>query len=133
MLCSVICQVLLDALHPAGGAALKAAQQHRADHTDGVCRFHYTMMAWLPTFFSDTLSLSLTQAAQVRSSAALPFWLITYDFNVAGDCWDYLPSRRSNAQNCVWVIVGCCRAEIAGCMFAKIYVQHSLAVAWLCA
>lgn len=33
--------------------------------TQGVRRFHYTMMAWLPTFFSDTLSLSLTQAAQV--------------------------------------------------------------------
>ncbi|EIE18552.1 MFS general substrate transporter, partial [Coccomyxa subellipsoidea C-169] len=27
--------------------------------------FHYTMMAWLPTYFTDTLSLSLTQAAQV--------------------------------------------------------------------
>lgn len=25
------------------------------------------MMAWLPTYFTDTLSLSLTQAAQVRS------------------------------------------------------------------
>ena len=42
-----------------------AAQQHDADPTDGERRFHYTMMAWLPTFFSDTLSLSLTQAAQV--------------------------------------------------------------------
>ena len=31
----------------------------------GSRRFHYTMMAWLPTFFSDTLSLSLAQAAQV--------------------------------------------------------------------
>jgi len=26
------------------------------------------MMAWLPTFFSDTLSLSLTQAAQARAA-----------------------------------------------------------------
>ncbi len=29
------------------------------------CRFHYTMMAWLPTYFTDTLSLTLSQAAQV--------------------------------------------------------------------
>ena len=35
-----------------------------------VCRFHYTMMAWLPTYFTDTLSLSLTQAAQVCSLGA---------------------------------------------------------------
>ena len=28
-------------------------------------RFHYTMMAWLPTYFTDTLSLTLSQAAQV--------------------------------------------------------------------
>lgn len=27
--------------------------------------FHYTMMAWLPTYFTDTLSLTLSQAAQV--------------------------------------------------------------------
>lgn len=27
--------------------------------------FHYTMMAWLPTYFTDTLSLNLTQAAQM--------------------------------------------------------------------
>ncbi len=30
-----------------------------------LCRFHYTMMAWLPTYFTDTLSLTLSQAAQV--------------------------------------------------------------------
>jgi hypothetical protein len=29
-------------------------------------RFHYTMLAWLPTYFTDTLSLNLTQAAQVQ-------------------------------------------------------------------
>ena len=28
-------------------------------------RFHYSMMAWLPTYFTDTLSLTLSQAAQV--------------------------------------------------------------------
>lgn len=27
--------------------------------------FHYTMLAWLPTYFTDTLSLNLSQAAQV--------------------------------------------------------------------
>jgi MFS transporter, ACS family, solute carrier family 17 (sodium-dependent inorganic phosphate cotransporter), other len=31
-----------------------------------VNRFHYTMLAWLPTYFTDTLSLNLTQAAQVQ-------------------------------------------------------------------
>jgi hypothetical protein len=29
-------------------------------------RFHYTMLAWLPTYFTDTLSLNLSQAAQVQ-------------------------------------------------------------------
>ena len=28
-------------------------------------RFHYTMLAWLPTFFTDTLSMNITQAAQI--------------------------------------------------------------------
>lgn len=28
-------------------------------------RFHYTMLAWLPTYFTDTLSVSLVKAAQV--------------------------------------------------------------------
>ena len=28
--------------------------------------FHYTMLAWLPTYFTDTLDLNLSQAAQVR-------------------------------------------------------------------
>ncbi|KAK9791572.1 hypothetical protein WJX73_008883 [Symbiochloris irregularis] len=27
--------------------------------------FHYTMLAWLPTFFTDTLSMNITQAAQI--------------------------------------------------------------------
>ena len=27
--------------------------------------FHYTMLAWLPTYFSETLDLNLSQAAQV--------------------------------------------------------------------
>lgn len=30
------------------------------------CRFHYTFLAWLPTYFTDTLNLNLSQAAQVR-------------------------------------------------------------------
>ena len=30
-----------------------------------LCRFHYTMLAWLPTYFSDSLSLNLARAAQV--------------------------------------------------------------------
>jgi len=42
----------------------------------GACRFHYTMMAWLPTFFSDTLSLSLTQAAQVCACTFVPGRLV---------------------------------------------------------
>jgi len=29
--------------------------------------FHYTMLAWLPTYFSETLDLNLSQAAQARS------------------------------------------------------------------
>ena len=41
--------------------------------TGDLCRFHYTMMAWLPTYFTDTLSLSLTQAAQVRSLQLILF------------------------------------------------------------
>ena len=28
--------------------------------------FHYTMLAWLPTYFTDTLDLNLSQAAQAR-------------------------------------------------------------------
>ena len=30
-----------------------------------VCRFHYTFLAWLPTYFTNVLSLDLTRAAQV--------------------------------------------------------------------
>lgn len=30
------------------------------------------MLAWLPTFFTDTLSLNLTQAAQVGATSAPP-------------------------------------------------------------
>ena len=41
--------------------------------TSGDCaalhRFHYTMLAWLPTYFTDTLSLNLSQAAQVQRCA----------------------------------------------------------------
>ena len=33
--------------------------------------FHYTMLAWLPTYFTDTLDLNLSQAAQARCLAAL--------------------------------------------------------------
>lgn len=29
------------------------------------CRFHYTMLAWLPTFFTETLSMDITHAAQI--------------------------------------------------------------------
>ena len=31
--------------------------------------FHYTMLAWLPTYFTDTLDLNLSQAAQARCLA----------------------------------------------------------------
>ena len=41
-----------------------AVQERRLSWGLG-CRFHYTMMAWLPTYFTDTLSLTLSQAAQV--------------------------------------------------------------------
>ncbi len=33
--------------------------------------FHYTMLAWLPTYFSETLDLNLSQAAQVRCCATV--------------------------------------------------------------
>lgn len=29
------------------------------------CRMHYTMLAWLPTFFSETLSMDISHAAQL--------------------------------------------------------------------
>ena len=41
---------------PSWGAALSSGAARR---------FHYSMMAWLPTYFTDTLSLTLSQAAQV--------------------------------------------------------------------
>ena len=40
---------------PSRGAALSSSAARR---------FHYSMMAWLPTYFTDTLSLTLSQAAQ---------------------------------------------------------------------
>ena len=33
--------------------------------------FHYTMLAWLPTYFSETLDLNLSQAAQARRPAVV--------------------------------------------------------------
>ena len=37
--------------------------------------FHYTMLAWLPTYFSETLDLNLSQAAQARGLATFFIFL----------------------------------------------------------
>lgn len=55
-----------------------------------VCRFHYTMMAWLPSYFADTLSLNLTQAAQV---SLLPPVAAIIASSIAGTAGDALISK----------------------------------------
>ena len=53
-------------------------------------RFHYTMMAWLPSYFADTLSLSLTQAAQL---SLLPPVAAIVASSIAGTAGDALISK----------------------------------------
>lgn len=52
--------------------------------------FHYTMLAWLPTFFTDTLSLNLTQAAQV---SLMPPIAALATSAIAGPAADYFISQ----------------------------------------
>lgn len=52
--------------------------------------FHYTMLAWLPTYFTDTLSLNLTQAAQV---ALMPPVAALAVSAIAGPAADYFISN----------------------------------------
>ncbi|KAL3151747.1 hypothetical protein ABBQ38_012724 [Trebouxia sp. C0009 RCD-2024] len=52
--------------------------------------FHYTMMAWLPSYFADTLSLSLTQAAQL---SLLPPVAAIIASSIAGTAGDALISK----------------------------------------
>ena len=54
------------------------------------CRFHYTMMAWLPSYFADTLSLNLTQAAQL---SLLPPVAAIVASSIAGTAGDALISK----------------------------------------
>ena len=55
-----------------------------------LCRFHYTMMAWLPSYFADTLSLNLTQAAQL---SLLPPVAAIIASSIAGTAGDALISK----------------------------------------
>lgn len=55
-----------------------------------LCRFHYTMMAWLPSYFADTLSLNLTQAAQL---SLLPPVAAIVASSIAGTAGDALISK----------------------------------------
>jgi MFS transporter, ACS family, solute carrier family 17 (sodium-dependent inorganic phosphate cotransporter), other len=59
------------------------------DGKSPLCRFHYTMMAWLPTYFTNTLSLNLTQAAQL---SLLPPIASIVASSIAGPSADYLIS-----------------------------------------
>lgn len=52
--------------------------------------FHYTMMAWLPSYFADTLSLNLTQAAQL---SLLPPVAAIVASSIAGTAGDALVSK----------------------------------------
>lgn len=52
--------------------------------------FHYTMMAWLPSYFADTLSLNLTQAAQL---SLLPPVAAIVASSIAGTAGDALISK----------------------------------------
>lgn len=52
--------------------------------------FHYTMMAWLPSYFADTLSLNLTQAAQL---SLLPPVAAIIASSIAGTAGDALISK----------------------------------------
>ena len=61
------------------------------DYDDVVpCRFHYTMMAWLPSYFADTLSLNLSQAAQL---SLLPPVAAIVASSIAGTAGDALISK----------------------------------------
>lgn len=59
-------------------------------HDGPSCRFHYTMMAWLPSYFADTLSLNLTQAAQL---SLLPPVAAIVASSIAGTAGDALISK----------------------------------------
>ena len=57
---------------PHGPSSLLTPTHSTPDtHTDW---YHYTMLAWLPTYFSDSLSLSLAAAAQVGRQLGGGWW-----------------------------------------------------------
>ena len=56
----------------------------------GVCRFHYSMLAWLPTYFTDTMNLTISQAAQF---SLLPPMAALAASAVAGPLADSLISK----------------------------------------
>ena len=53
--------------------------------------FHYTMLAWLPTYFTDSLSLNLMKAAQV---SLLPPTAAIIVSAIAGPSADYVIERK---------------------------------------
>ncbi len=86
-------------------------------HVSLHCRFHYTMLAWLPTYFTSTLSVDLMHAAQ---TALLPPIAGLIASTVAGRASDHLIASgaplarvRKMAQTTAFLVPTACLALAA--------------------